>query len=126
MAVRLKNIARDLGVSVVTVSKVVRGNTDIGEATRRRVLKRTRGAWPASARELRRGPREDGRDDVIGFQAMQELLKLQPRPDAVLCYNDLTAVGAIDAVLHAGLRVPQASQSSDAATAGTPAISASR
>src|ERR1700722_3896409 len=40
MAVRLKDIARDLGVSVVTVSKVLRGNKDIGEATRRRVLKR--------------------------------------------------------------------------------------
>ena len=40
MAVRLKDIARDLGVSVVTVSKVLRGNADIGEATRRRVLKR--------------------------------------------------------------------------------------
>ena len=40
MAVRLKDIARDLGVSVVTVSKVLRGNADIGEETRRRVLKR--------------------------------------------------------------------------------------
>src|ERR1700757_1647624 len=40
MAVRLKDIARDLGVSVVTVSKVLRGNADIGDETRRRVLKR--------------------------------------------------------------------------------------
>src|SRR5271156_217526 len=40
MAVRLKDIARDLGVSVVTVSKVLRGNADISDATRRRVLKR--------------------------------------------------------------------------------------
>src|ERR1700744_2802640 len=40
MAVRLKDIANDLGVSVVTVSKVLRGNADIGEETRRRVLKR--------------------------------------------------------------------------------------
>ena len=40
MAIRLKDIARDLGVSVVTVSKVLRGNADIGETTRRRVLKR--------------------------------------------------------------------------------------
>jgi LacI family transcriptional regulator len=29
--VRLKDIARDLGVSVVTVSKVLRGNTDVGK-----------------------------------------------------------------------------------------------
>src|SRR3984885_7979998 len=45
--------------------------------------------------------------DIVGFQAMQELLKLEPRPDAVFCYNDLTAVGAIEATLQAGLRVPQ-------------------
>jgi len=40
MAVRLKDIARDLGVSVITVSKVLRGASDIGEETRQRVLKR--------------------------------------------------------------------------------------
>jgi len=34
------------------------------------------------------------------------LLKLQPRPDAVFCYNDLTAIGAMDATLQAGLRIP--------------------
>jgi LacI family transcriptional regulator len=45
--------------------------------------------------------------DVAGFQAMQELLKLQQRPDAVFCYNDLTALGAIDATLQSGLRVPE-------------------
>src|SRR3984893_12909982 len=45
--------------------------------------------------------------DVIGFHAMQELLKLESKPDAVFCYNDLTAIGAIDATLQAGLRVPE-------------------
>lgn len=45
--------------------------------------------------------------DAAGFQAMQELLLLKPRPDAVFCYNDLTAVGAIEATLQAGLRVPE-------------------
>ena len=45
--------------------------------------------------------------DSVGFQAMQELLKLKPKPDAVFCYNDLTALGAIDATLQAGLRVPE-------------------
>ena len=38
---------------------------------------------------------------------MQELLRQKPRPDAVFCYNDLTAVGAMEAVAEAGLRVPQ-------------------
>ncbi len=40
MPVRMKDIARDLGVSVVTVSKVLRNHADIGEETRERVLKR--------------------------------------------------------------------------------------
>ena len=45
--------------------------------------------------------------DIAGFQAMQELLKLEQRPDAVFCYNDLTALGATDATLQSGLRVPE-------------------
>src|SRR5947209_5640286 len=40
MPVRLKDIAEDLGVSVVTVSKVLRNHEDIGPETRDRVLKR--------------------------------------------------------------------------------------
>ena len=260
MAVRLKDIARDLGVSVVTVSKVLRGNADIGEETRRRVLKRmkelnyqpnmmarglasgrtytiglvvpdlvhpffaefakslggvlrtsnralilasseedpelerqeirtllNRGQSTPSARPLRTDARTPyllfdrnfphlaahfvGTDDVkvgematrhlieigrkriahiggkntspsfdrlrgyrnalaesklpapenyivvrermeesgdkVGFQAMQELLNQESKPDAVFCYNDLTAIGAIDATLQAGLRVPE-------------------
>jgi len=42
MPVRLKDIARDLGVSVVTVSKVLRNHSDIGEETRQRVLRRVK------------------------------------------------------------------------------------
>jgi LacI family transcriptional regulator len=45
--------------------------------------------------------------DKVGFQAMLELLNQPSRPDAVFCYNDLTAIGAIDATLQAGLRVPE-------------------
>jgi LacI family transcriptional regulator len=40
MTVRLKDIAQDLGLSVVTVSKVLRNHPDIGEVTRKRVLQR--------------------------------------------------------------------------------------
>jgi LacI family transcriptional regulator len=269
MAVRLKDIARDLGVSVVTVSKVLRGNADIGEATRRRVLKRMKelnyqpnmmarglasgrthtvglvvpdlvhpffaefakslgGVLRTSNRALILASSEEdpeverqeirtllsrgvdvlliascqanlrnfyelgddrtpyllfdrnfphlaahfvGSDDVhvgelatrhlidigrkriahiggkntspafdrvrgyrnalaaasltvpedfviacermeesgdrVGFEAMQKLLRLKRKPDAVFCYNDLTAIGAIEATLQAGLRVPQ-------------------
>jgi LacI family transcriptional regulator len=51
--------------------------------------------------------RVEEKGDHAGFQAMQELLLLDPRPDAVFCYNDLTAVGAMEATLQAGLRVPE-------------------
>ncbi|HVW83606.1 MAG TPA: LacI family DNA-binding transcriptional regulator [Bryobacteraceae bacterium] len=40
--VRMKDIARDLGVSVVTVSKALRNHDDISEETRARVLQRMR------------------------------------------------------------------------------------
>ena len=43
----------------------------------------------------------------IGSSAMCELLKLKARPDAVFCYNDLTAVGAIRCLLANKLRVPE-------------------
>jgi LacI family transcriptional regulator len=45
--------------------------------------------------------------DTVGYQAMQELLTRSPRPDAVFCYNDLTAVGAMKAATDAGLRIPE-------------------
>ncbi len=42
MRVRLKDIAKDLNLSKMTISKVLRGQTDISDATRDRVLKRVR------------------------------------------------------------------------------------
>jgi LacI family transcriptional regulator, repressor for deo operon, udp, cdd, tsx, nupC, and nupG len=43
-----------------------------------------------------------------GMQAMEQLLAHpEGRPDAVFCYNDLVALGAIRALLAAGLRVPE-------------------
>ncbi len=71
----------------------------------RNVLTEVRQTVPESYVVVRERMEESG--DMVGFQAMQELLKLEQRPDAVFCYNDLTAVGAIDATLQAGLRVPE-------------------
>ena len=42
-----------------------------------------------------------------GYQAMRELLSLDPRPDAVFCYNDLIAIGAMQSALEAGLSIPE-------------------
>jgi LacI family transcriptional regulator len=71
----------------------------------RNALAESKLAAPENYIVVRERMEESG--DKVGFQAMQELLKLPSRPDAVFCYNDLTAVGAIDATLHAGLRVPE-------------------
>ena len=38
---------------------------------------------------------------------MEKLLQLKPRPDAVFCFNDPAAVGAMNAILAAGLRIPE-------------------
>ena len=43
---------------------------------------------------------------ISGNEAMKKLLALAPRPDGVFCYNDPIAIGVIDAILEAGLRVP--------------------
>jgi LacI family transcriptional regulator len=51
--------------------------------------------------------KSDESGDVTGYQAMQKLLRLKPRPDAVFCYNDPAAVGAMNAILDAGLRIPE-------------------
>ncbi|HJZ64292.1 MAG TPA: LacI family DNA-binding transcriptional regulator [Candidatus Acidoferrum sp.] len=65
MGVTLKDIARDLGVSVITVSKALRNHSDISEQTKSRVLKRVQelNYRPnLSARAL-----VTGRTNLIGF-----------------------------------------------------------
>jgi LacI family transcriptional regulator len=44
--------------------------------------------------------------DSAGYRAMQELLAQKQRPDAVFCYNDLSAIGAMQAAMQAGLSIP--------------------
>lgn len=41
-----------------------------------------------------------------GYDAATDLLALDDRPDAVFCFSDLLAIGAMRAVADAGLRVP--------------------
>jgi LacI family transcriptional regulator len=42
-----------------------------------------------------------------GAEAMRQLLSLEPRPDGVFCYNDPLAIGAMNVILDAGLRIPE-------------------
>lgn len=53
------------------------------------------------------GRSADDAADASGYHAMRQLLRLDPRPDGVFCYNDPVAMGALKAILEAGLRVPE-------------------
>jgi LacI family transcriptional regulator len=45
--------------------------------------------------------------DTRGYRAVTELLALDPRPTALMCANDSTAIGALSALREAGVRVPE-------------------
>jgi LacI family transcriptional regulator len=53
------------------------------------------------------GHAADSDGETRGRNAMNAVLALKPRPDALFCFNDTVAVGAIDRALEAGLRVPR-------------------
>jgi LacI family transcriptional regulator len=54
-----------------------------------------------------RGMIEKGNHNIEGGSiAMKQLLKLPHPPTAVVASNDLTAIGALGAILEAGLKVP--------------------
>lgn len=78
-------------------------NVPTGVARRQGVEQalRDRGLEPAAVVECESYSREAGR------QAMGELLARHERPDAVVCCNDLVALGAYDLLRVQGLRVPQ-------------------
>jgi LacI family transcriptional regulator len=44
--------------------------------------------------------------DQAGYDAMKLALALKPRPDAVFCFNDPLAMGAMEAAIDAGLEIP--------------------
>ena len=49
----------------------------------------------------------DAASDSTGYEAMRQLLDLKRPPDGVFCYNDPAAMGAMEAILERGLRIPQ-------------------
>ncbi len=48
----------------------------------------------------------DDAGDATGYNGMKQLLQLSPRPDGVFCCNDPIAMGAMRALLEAGLQIP--------------------
>ncbi|GIK37293.1 MAG: LacI family transcriptional regulator [Chloroflexota bacterium] len=51
---------------------------------------------------------ETENSEAGGAAATRQLLELDPRPTAIFCYNDRTAVGALAALRQAGVNVPAA------------------
>ena len=46
-------------------------------------------------------------DRIGGYRAMQQILRLEPRPTAIFAVNNMTAMGAMETIREAGLSVPQ-------------------
>jgi LacI family transcriptional regulator len=53
------------------------------------------------------GDAADTDGETRGKMAMNAVLALKPRPDALFCFNDTIAVGAMDRAFEAGLRIPR-------------------
>jgi len=49
----------------------------------------------------------DDMGDKNGYLAMQKLLHVPSPPDAVFCFNDLVAAGAMKAILESGRHIPE-------------------
>jgi len=52
------------------------------------------------------GSSGDHRGEKGGYTAAMKLLQAKTRPDAIFCFNDPSALGAIRAIDEAGLRIP--------------------
>lgn len=53
------------------------------------------------------GEAADSDGETRGKKAMSALLALKPRPDAVFCFNDTIAVGAMVQAFEAALKIPK-------------------
>jgi LacI family transcriptional regulator len=62
---------------------------------------------PLSEHIIPIGSSGDDRGDAGGFEATRKLLALKTRPDGIFCFNDPVAMGAMRAILDAGLRIPE-------------------
>lgn len=53
------------------------------------------------------GTSGDDRGEPGGYEAAKKLLSVKPRPDGIFCFNDPIALGAMRAILDAGLSIPE-------------------
>jgi LacI family transcriptional regulator len=101
MPTRMKDIARDLGVSVITVSKALRNHGDISPATRARVLKKVK--------ELNYRPNYAARALVTGRTHMMGLVV----PDLVHSFHSEVAKGLARVLRKSGFSLMISSSEED-------------
>jgi LacI family transcriptional regulator len=53
------------------------------------------------------GTSGDHRGENGGYEAARKLISNKKRPDAIFCFNDPLALGAMRAIFEAGLRIPE-------------------
>lgn len=65
------------------------------------------GLMPLPGHIVSLGPSGDHLGERGGYDAAKLLVATNPRPDAIFCFNDPSALGAMRAILEAGLRIPE-------------------
>jgi LacI family transcriptional regulator len=85
---------------------IITGNLRLANAAAR--LEGFRAAMRKAKIQIEPGYIQEGRfDRLSGDERMRVLLQLQPRPTAIFASNDMTALGALEALREAGLRCPE-------------------
>ncbi|MFF0091580.1 substrate-binding domain-containing protein [Streptomyces canus] len=92
---------RRLRIAVVGAGAVSAGVVAVSRKRSPRSQRPTPTAGPSASVEDQADRRSDG------ASAMAHLLDLEEPPDAVFCYSDLVALGALHTPAARGLRVPE-------------------
>jgi len=86
------------------------GGSDVSTATDRQAgysMALVKGGLSLPTEYIVRYGSGDDSGDAAGYKGMKRLLALNPKPDGVFCCNDPIAMGAMRAILEAGLRIPE-------------------
>jgi len=82
-------------------------STAIGRLDGYRQVLASYGLTPLPEHIVSLGLSGDHLGEKSGYEAAQRLLAANPLPDGIFCYNDTSALGAMRALLEAGLRIPE-------------------
>jgi LacI family transcriptional regulator len=82
-------------------------STGIGRAEGYRQALASNQMVPVPGHIVSIGASGDHKGEAGGYEAAKKLLAAKVRPDAIFCYNDPVALGAMRAILDGGLRIPQ-------------------